>query len=239
MSMLLALLLLAALLPLGASAAVDGLALEAGEVTALATAGTTVRVPIKATANSGYGSGILTVSWNKAVLELKDVEYSALAPKGYSAEIKNTGKYIIDFGDDLATKDFTGTGTFFTLVFQVKAGAMTGDYPITLTDFDVNDNYIDPVTVTGKAGKVKLVATLPATVTGALSGGSLKYTVTNAPEGARLVAARYDGGRMTASKVFTGALASGSVTLGSAGSCYKLMLIDSAGRPLCKAWCSE
>ena len=170
---------------------------------------------------------------------IREVEYSALAPKGYSAEIKNTGKYIIDFGDDLATKDFTGTGTFFTLVFQVKAGAMTGDYPITLTDFDVNDNYIDPVTVTGKAGKVKLVATLPATVTGALSGGSLKYTVTNAPEGARLVAARYDGGRMTASKVFTGALASGSVTLGSAGSSYKLMLIDSAGRPLCKAWCSE
>jgi len=164
-AVLLALALVSVLLPVGVSAA-GTLALEAGKVMAPAVPGTVIRVPIKATANSGYGSGILTVGWDKNVLELKDVEYSARAPKGYSADIQNTGKYIIDFGDDLATTNYTGTGTFFILVFAVRAGAAKGDYPISLSDFDINDKDIDPVTVTGKAGTVTLTDAAPVTLTG-------------------------------------------------------------------------
>ena len=171
--MLLSLLLLVGLLPVGASAAGGSLALEAGSVTASAEAGTTVRVPVNATANSGYGSGVLTVSWNKTALELKDVEYSALAPKGFSAAIQNTGKYIIDFGDVLATENFTGTGTFFTLVFEVRSGAQKGDYTVSLSDFDVYDKDIEPLTVTGKDGTVTLTDAPTVTLTG--------ITITKAP----------------------------------------------------------
>ena len=235
MAVLLALLILAALLPTGAFAA-GGIAFEAGSVSAALTPGATVRVPIVATANSGYGSGILTVSWKKSVLRLTDVEYSALAPKGYSAPIANTGKYIIDFGDDLAQKNFTGTGTFFTLVFEVTSTAAKGEYTISLSDFDINDKDIVPVTATGKAGKVTLGV---ASVTGSLSGGKLSYTAASAPEGAKLIAARYDGGHMTAAKIISGSITTGKLTLGGKGSTYRLFLLDSSGGPLCEAWCNE
>ena len=74
------------------------------------------------------------------------------------------------------------------------------------------------------------------TVTGSVSGSKLTYTVSNIPTGARLIAARYDAGRMTDVRIITDIKTSGAVTLGGSGSGYRIFLIDDAGRPLCRSW---
>ena len=61
----------------------------------------------------------------------------------------------------------------------------------------------------------------------------------NAPAGAKLIAARYDGGRMTAvqTRTIDTGNASGALTMGGSGTAYKLMLLDGTTfAPLCKPW---
>ena len=75
-------------------------------------------------------------------------------------------------------------------------------------------------------------------VTGSLKDGTLRYSVT-APAGALVIAARYDGGRMTDAHTVT--LAAGDIdgafTMKGSGTGYKLFLLDGATRaPLCPAW---
>jgi hypothetical protein len=82
-------------------------------------------------------------------------------------------------------------------------------------------------------GSVKLVS---ASVKGNVTGGTLDYTVI-APAGAKLIAARYDGGRMTAVTVVNVTDAAGTLTLGGTGDEYRLFLVDGATcAPLCAAW---
>ena len=133
--------------------------LEVGSVTAELKAGETVEVPITATANSGYVAGVLDVSWDKTALELTDVKYSqTLAPKGNSAPIptNNPGKYTIDFGNNVATENYTGTGEFFKLVFKITDTAAAGDHAISLSGFQIYDFDINELTVTSNPGKVTL-----------------------------------------------------------------------------------
>lgn len=83
-------------------------------------------------------------------------------------------------------------------------------------------------------GNVKLVS---ASVSGEVTGaGKLTYAVI-APAGAKLIAARYDGGRMTAVTVVNVTDAAGTLTLGGTGDEYRLFLVDGAtSAPLCAAW---
>ena len=64
-------------------------------------------------------------------------------------------------------------------------------------------------------------------------GSTVTYTVTGAPAGARLIAARYDGGRLTSVRMTTDF--TGSIVLGGSGSVYRLMLVDENYAPLCEA----
>jgi len=75
-------------------------------------------------------------------------------------------------------------------------------------------------------------------VSGSVRGSSLTYTVSNAPAGALLIAARYDGGRLTEIQtVEVSGNASGTLLFGGSGSLYKLILVDSRSyAPLCEAW---
>ena len=73
-------------------------------------------------------------------------------------------------------------------------------------------------------------------LTGTVKGNELTYSIANLPEGARLIAARFDGGRLTAVKVVDDPGASGKVDLNGTGNAYKLFLVSSAGMPLCPAW---
>ena len=234
--LLLALVLTAGVLPIAVSAAAGSMTIRAINVTAT-TSDREVKVPIRVDSNSGFGSGIVPVEWDKDKLTLTDVTFSASAPNNGSAPVSNSGRYKIAFGSDLASADFTGTGDLFTLSFRIPAGAAAGEIPITIAAADVQDSQIKNVSVTTWNGKVTLTAP-PVSVSGALSGGTLTYAVTSAPAGARLIAARYDGSRMTAMKMVTGTLTNGSVTLGGTGNTYRLFLVDTACRPLCKAWSS-
>ena len=157
-ALLLALLLVVGMLPVSVMAA-GSFTLDVGSVTAELKAGETVEVPITATANSGYVAGVLDVSWDKTALELTDVTYSpTLAPKGNSAPIptNNPGKYTIDFGNNVATENYTGTGEFFKLVFKITDTAAAGDHAISLSGFQIYDFDINELTVTSNPGKVTL-----------------------------------------------------------------------------------
>lgn len=157
-ALLLALLLILGALPMTARAA-GTMVLEVGQVEASVT-DTEVKVPIRATTNPGYGAGIITVTWAKDKLALKNVTYSAAAPNNGSAPVTNSGSYRIAFGDHLKTTDYTGTGVFFTLTFGIPAGAVPGEVPIHISATDVQDGNVNPVTVYSTSGKVTLTAPL-------------------------------------------------------------------------------
>ncbi|WP_295120622.1 cohesin domain-containing protein [Ruminococcus sp.] len=148
-----------------AAAALD---FEIGRAAAEAKAGETVKVPVTAKTNPGYGSGVINVNWDSDALTLTNVEFSAeRAPDNGSAEIVSDGSYCLSFGDDYATENFIGTGTFFTLTFEVAASAGAGDYMIFLDQADVIDKDIKRIDVTQTAGVVSLTgdAVNPAALT--------------------------------------------------------------------------
>jgi|GEM_PF-4295432 len=113
---------------------------------------------------------------------------------------------------------FTAGTTPGTCVVTVKVAGST----------NYNAATLGTITVT--------VSAKDASVSGALSGNRLTYTVEAAPAGARLIAARYDGGRMTYVKVLTDPKDTDTIAMGGSGGDYKLILLDSAGRPVCDAW---
>ena len=79
--------------------------------------------------------------------------------------------------------------------------------------------------------------TSPTGIQASVSGSTVTYSVWSAPEGAKLVAARYDSGRMTCVRVIDSPPASGSVTLDGAGTAFRLYLADPRGFiPLCEPW---
>ena len=158
LSTFLALVLVLTLLPMGVSAA-GTIDFVVGNVTQELSAGDKVTVPINVTSNPGYILGGVTLGWDSEALELKNVTYNAeLAPKGQSGPITNSGTYIIDFGSDAAMEDFTGTGTFFTLTFEITDRATAGDYAITLNDSPggFTNDALTTVSATYTAGAVTL-----------------------------------------------------------------------------------
>gem|GEM_PF-1855023 len=109
----------------------DTLNLQVEHVGGILKEGAQLRVPITATQNPGYVLGSIYITWDSEALELVDVEYNdLLAPKNQSSAITNSGRYILDFGNELSLSDYTGTGVFFTLVFQVTGKAEEKQYPI-------------------------------------------------------------------------------------------------------------
>lgn len=116
-----------------------------------------IRVPVAAEFNAGYAVGSLNVHWNPEALVLKAVEYNAdLAPKNQPAPIKNSGTNRVCFGNYLATENFTGTGTLFTLVFALAENAKPGTYAITFDKFDFLDKDISTLTASCTDGAVTL-----------------------------------------------------------------------------------
>ena len=115
-----------------------------------------------------------------------------------------------------------------------EPGEEPGEYAILVSGEAVQGNY----NVTYEKGKFTIWTTA-VTVSGSVSGGELTYRVQNAPADARLIAARYDGGRMTAMKIVkidTGS-ADGTLTMGGSGDTFRLMLVDGTTyAPLCEAW---
>jgi hypothetical protein len=73
---------------------------------------------------------------------------------------------------------------------------------------------------------------------GGVSGGKLRFAVADAPSGSLLLAARYDGDRLTDVRILPaeGDML-GEIRLDGSGAEYRLMLVDGAAyAPLCAAW---
>ena len=96
----------------------------------------------------------------------------------------------------------------------------------------------DSANHTGKTvGKITVTVVNGTSVTGSLKSGKLSYTTKLVPAGAVLIAARYEGGKMTWSKTVSAPGASGTLTPGGSGGNYRLFLVDgSTCAPLCPAW---
>ena len=119
----------------------------------------TVSVDVNTTSNPGYTVGMVMVSWDTKAFELMRVDYNdSLAPDNGSRPITNSSPYPVSFGDDLTTKDYTGTGRLFTLVFRVLDGAKASTYPISLSGSseDFLNFAMDEVPIAFSAGSIKL-----------------------------------------------------------------------------------
>ena len=134
-----------------------GLVLAADSVTAECIAGETVLLPIRAEKNAGYAAGTLDITWDSTALILKSVQYdSELAPENSPAPIESDGTYRLAFGSYVAAANFTDTGVFFTLEFEIAGTAEAGSYPVTVTRPDVYDAWVNAVSVSAETGGVTL-----------------------------------------------------------------------------------
>lgn len=140
--------------PAGAAAKMN---IEAKSVSAPATSGTTVKVPISFKNNPGYGFGYVVVQYNNTVLELTDVTYTKLAPaQASAAPIINKGLYKVSYGDLLARENYNGNGEAFTLVFKTTDSAVPGNYKIKLSEPEVYDKDIVEIEAQATSAEVKL-----------------------------------------------------------------------------------
>jgi hypothetical protein len=105
------------------------------------------------------------------------------------------------------------------------------------------------VTINGEPGRIgsysgagrvfyAVVTALDPSLDGEMGENGPAYTLSNVPTGARLVAARYEEGRLTDLKIIVDPLNTGSLTMDGSGDGYKLFLLDSKNRPLCPSWSS-
>jgi len=78
-----------------------------------------------------------------------------------------------------------------------------------------------------------------ASITGSFSGTKLAWSVQNAPSGAWVIAARYNGGRMTCVQIKAGDSAKPWFEMAGSGTEYRLMLVNAGFVPLCPAWSSK
>ena len=174
-------------------------------------------------------------------------DYTAEFPSGapYCSDEYNTGVWR----NGIAWADKTGdrtswldpeTGVFQAgHVYQVQVG-LTPEKGFSFRNSTTAEVNGQSAAKQFSMSNIQVTYTFPAlptaAVSGAVSGNKLTYTVTAAPAGATLIAARYDGGKMTWTQTVSAPKATDTLTPGGSGSVYKLFLVDGSSRPLCPAW---
>ena len=140
---------------------------------------TEIEIPVKAVANPGYASGLADVRWDTSQLVLKDVVYNdLLAPKNNAAEITNSGSYRVNFGNYLATENYTGNGVFFTLVFEIADSATEGSTVVQLCCPEAVSKDAVKLPVTVSSGNVELVKKVETTTTRTTTTTTTSTTIT-------------------------------------------------------------
>ncbi|MBQ3531012.1 MAG: InlB B-repeat-containing protein [Oscillospiraceae bacterium] len=123
-------------------------------------AGETVEVPVSIENNPGVASGDITISYNKNIMELKNIKVSALMSSGMSAPNAKDG--IISF---MALDNIKGDGEMYVLEFEIKDTAPDGSYPISISG-NVYNSSSETVNVVFENGSVKVVSVEPGDVDG-------------------------------------------------------------------------
>lgn len=119
--------------------------------------GETVSVPVRFLENPGYSYGFVTVKWDKSALKLNDIAYTAIAPsQSKSLKPENSGEYKIGFGVFNGSENFTGTGTAFTLNFEVTDAAQAKVYEVSFKNAEVYDKDLQAVKTELSGAKVDL-----------------------------------------------------------------------------------
>ena len=104
--------------------------------------GTTTAVSIALENNPGIVSMTLHMEYDTDILTLKEVKDAGVfGENAHKPELQSP--YTLAWVNDLATTDFTVTGTIVTLFFEVSATAQEGEVsPVTITyDYDRNEIY--------------------------------------------------------------------------------------------------
>ena len=134
----------------------SGLALAADKVSVNLSDGV-VKVPVKATENSGYKTASVFTSWDSSALTLDRIEYTSAAPDNGTAVGTSAGSCLVKIGKDTAASDFKSTGTLFTLVFSVNSNAAGGTYLVILSAAFAGNQKGENVKTTLTSGSVKLI----------------------------------------------------------------------------------
>ena len=152
---------LAALLPMTVSAASGTMDFSVISTECTLGIDDTVTVPVNVTINPGYTLGTVAVTWDTSAMSLSEVVYTDLAPNASSPAVTDftDGIYYISFGDPAAAQDFTGTGTFFKLVFAINQDAQPGSYNVTFAGdaSGIYNNSLENIGATFQSAKVKLL----------------------------------------------------------------------------------
>ncbi|MBR1497107.1 MAG: CotH kinase family protein [Oscillospiraceae bacterium] len=167
--------------------------------------------------------------------EILDVEDNATYTAVYREEARQyTIRFVDEDGKELSSASYVyGTAASdiaLPAVPESKADAETvrvfaGWFP-EMEDVDSNATY------------VAVYKEVPR-IAGEVSGSAVSYTARGIPDGAKLIAARYDGGRMTDLQIVNTIQESGSVLMGGSGDEFKLFLVGELFIPLCEPWSSS
>ena len=199
------------------------------DVESLASVMTTLQrlLPVINYVNPGISPEVVSLlNWLVAAVDVEGLQYWAMARALVDREERGFDLFVTSDGEQWEAVVRDGLGDPYNY------GART------FTIFD-DALYIGTANPYFGAQLWRVSMDSPA-LTGAVAedGESLSYTVTGAPENAVLIAARYDGGRMTGmGSTSVSGDAEGTLTVGGSGEEYRMFLLDGDSyAPLCEEW---
>ena len=108
-----------------------------------ASAGETVDVTVSLDGNPGIAMMLLQVGYDSDALTLTKVtDAGVLGSQSHSNNLASN-PYSLYWNNTTATDNFTATGTIATLTFAISSNAAAGEYPITVSYDNNNDDILD------------------------------------------------------------------------------------------------
>jgi hypothetical protein len=120
--------------------------------------------------NVGIVTGAVKVSWPETDFELTGITFVGMEDNDTaSVDTATNGEFLVQFGDDTATTNYTDDGVLFTLTFKIADTATLGEKNIALAYGDTNDFmnlHMVTIPTIFEAGKVTLVEVTGYDITG-------------------------------------------------------------------------
>lgn len=139
-----------------ANAAGNAVKLEASSVKGYA--GKTVTVTVSLAENPGIAGGSFQLHYDKSVLKIKDPQTDVTTsndaiPASAGPTCRKDGDGFVGYSF-AGTDNFTGTGTIFTIKFEILDTAAVGDTALTFTNQETSNDDLKAVDVQVTNGKV-------------------------------------------------------------------------------------
>lgn len=164
-SMCMVIIMLVTMLPLNVVAA-PSMTVTAGTKNCENTAGTQVEVDVTLSNNPGITWGTIDIKFDNMAFKLVSVKDTnatlTCTYNGHSNFPITSDSYTLSWDDSLATTNNTTNGKLATLVFEVLAGATSGDKVIGVDNISFTDKDDASITGIGVAGKITLTSPTPS-----------------------------------------------------------------------------